>query len=61
MAKEVILKMKEGEFNAFFEMANENAQSIGSADEIFANRNIKHLKMINRMLKRNNIDKQIDY
>ena len=61
----VILKMTEKEFQSFFDLAEENAITIGGSgdgeDDEFGYVNIKRVKAVNKMLKYNRRKEQIKY
>ena len=67
MEEKIILRMSEKEFLALIEMAEENASMIGCSgdgsiigDEFFKI-NTKRVKVINKMLKKNGINRNITY
>lgn len=61
----VILKMTEKEFQAFFDLAEENAITIGASgdgeDDEFGDVNEKRVETVNKMLKYNRRQDQINY
>jgi hypothetical protein len=61
----IILKMTEKEFEAFFDLAEENAITLGASgdgeDDSFGDVNKKKVKTVNKMLKYNRVNKQINY
>ena len=56
MANRIILNMTKTEFNALFQMVEDNATFLGGADDDFVDPTLRRCRLVNRMLKRNKID-----
>ncbi len=61
MANKIILALTKAQFNAIFSMIEDNSTLIETADDSFALRNKRHIKITNKALKENNINYQIKY
>lgn len=61
MTDSITLILSKAEFSAIMSMLDDNATLVGVADLDFCKRTIRNIKKTNKMLKRNNIKREIIY